>query len=624
MSISRRRFVQLSAGTLAGYMIGLQGCKSGRLRVSGHVYDQYGFPVQGASISYVTGYALKPDDGLSITQELAGPVLSDTLGQFDISMVNPSSDVAFRVTVNNQLQRIVAKQVTGATIPFFDTEIFSPDSSKTINDIRDAGILNSVTIYIDTSRTHMWNYFQRNHAELVTLLENNQADDGESPWEGDHRSPDDPSTCDDCDDHYDFPRFERERKVNPPWGSQRGVIPFVCAEGIMYKESINEPDGDGDRDFDMMLEPQYFHLPNNNNQSDDLPPPPRNKESAMHVEMCNIFMGKKGAGVSLTSLSRDADDEDLNRLLNNNRVWLTGTWTVEGDHDHWNEIHPIYWVVPFIGGWRRFVASEIIRVGLTNSGAKSIIADQLATDPASLIETLSATFKFAIAFKSKEDAQKFYTASIVHLNKFGLNNAFPAGDSGVNSINEADFQQEASTLSIDEMTSRVTLRYNLIFNHLNTLGCGAFIFPAMLFINEGCDIFQHAETFGLNRPSPLTLNSGERVQVSLGKEVLAFDDLVVDNGLTPLQDAYADIFNQLKSNERISADAIANYYADVSIRLISYGMYDENNPQHSKNRADHFNWALPRAKSDTQALINSINVRIKDLWTDAFPFSRKT
>ena len=614
----------------------MDGCTSTTVRVNGNVYDSLGFPVEGASISFVTGYSLKADDGLHISKTLAGPVSSNTTGAFSISFSNPKTDLAFRVNYQNEVARITAKQVTGTSVPFYNAEVWSPDSTKWINDLNNEGLLSNLAIYIDPSRTNIWNYFLRTHPDLINSLQNHpDPDNGQSAWEGDHRNPDNPThecSNDGCDDHYDYPQvLDRPRKINPPWGSQRGVIPFVCAEGIVFNKEISLAAADDDRNWDIILEPQYAYLPNKDNQNLSADHEPRTgKEYALHCEMCSWFMDKKGGTRPPASVTNISRDDNLLSFITK-RVWMVGTWTVDnGHHDGWgntieyhNEIHPIYWIVPFIGGWRRFYASEIIRISSNTTGAKEIIAEMHASSPQSLLQILSSTLALAMSFKSRPDAEKFYMESIVHLNKFGLNSAFPNGaNDAANSITKADFQQEASTLSVSQMTDNIKKRYNLIFNHLTTLGSGVFIFPSMIFIYEGTDIIQEADALGLHHPNSLITVFDPRIQVSLGKEVMAFGDSVVENGSLLLKLAYQDLFNQMKTSAQITAAQMADYYALSSVRLINYGMYENNNPQHSPNYQDHYNWALPRAKTDTIALTDSINVRIDHLWNDAFPFAR--
>lgn len=633
MPVTRRTFIKISAGTAAAFIIGLDKCSTNTITVNGHVYDTFGFPVQGALITFVTGYSLKADDGLAIGSTLTGPITTGALGEFQISFSNPNSDVAFRITYQNQVQRITVKQVTGTSIPFYEAEVWSPDSTKWINDLDSQGLLNNVNVYIDPSRTFMWNYMQRAYPALLDALQNNQShaqDSGnnESPWEGDHVNPDDPSDCigGDCDDHYDYPQvLDRSRKINPPWGSQRGVIPFVVGEGIVLGTPKIEEE-DGDDDWDIICEPQYGYLPNPDNAATYSSSQP-GREYGLHCEMCRWFRGKKISndpleyGDPLTNISRT----NSLRSIMNQRVWMVGSWTVDNGHTDCNELHPVYWIVQFIGGWRRFCAAEIIRIGLTNSGAQSIIADQMGNDPESLLETLGATFQVGLITKNTNDAMQFYIDSVVHLNKFGLNSAFPAAaDSPANSINPLDFAREATSISTDQMIANIKSRYLVLFNHLTSLGSGVFIFPYILFIFEGSDMIQQADALGLARPIDLQTNADPFIQVSLGKEALNFFELIVGPAITNLTSAYADLLNKMQASSNISAEQIATYYANTSVRLVSYGMYSEDNPQHSKNFSDHYNWSLPRAKTDTIELINSINVRILDLWHDAFPFARTT
>lgn len=187
MSVTRRSFIKLSSGTLAALTIGLEGCNTNTVCVSGNVYDMFGFPVQNASISFVTGYSLKADDGLKISSTLTGPVITDALGAFKICFNDPNVDVGLRVNFQNEIQQITVKQITGTNIPFYNAEVWSPDSTKIINDLNNQGLLKNINIFIDSSRINMWKYFTRKYPALMFALQNNQShaqddDNDESAW----------------------------------------------------------------------------------------------------------------------------------------------------------------------------------------------------------------------------------------------------------------------------------------------------------------------------------------------------------------------------------------------------------------------------------------------------------
>ena len=617
MSLSRRTFIKLSTGTLAAYVVRLDGCNPAKFCVTGHVYDFFGFPVANASVSLVTGYSLKADDGLHITSTLTGPVITDSLGAFQLCLTNPHTDVAIRVSFQNEAQQITVAQITGTNIPFYNAEIWSPDSSKWINDLNTEGLLSNIDIYLDASRQNLLQYFNRKYNALLYALQYNQSasQDGETAWEGDHMNPNHPNDClnGDCDNHYGYPQvLLRSRKINPPWGSERGVIPFVCAEGIVFNAS---PSGeDGDIDWEVITEPHYGYLTNPDNAG-RFPPTQPGRDFILHCEMCAWFRGKTNIGFSSDAKS-----------FTNKRVWMTGTWTVDNGHEHWNELHPAYWIATFIGGWRRFVASETVRISGPNTGAQTLINEELSTNPQSLLNVLGSTFGLALLSKNLQDrslAQAFYIDTVVHLNKFGLNCAFPNGShNAANSINPADFQQQASSFSTDQMTQDVKNRYQIFFKHLTSLGSGVFEFPSIIFIREGTEMIQKADALALTRPSALLTVFDPSIPVSLGNEVLRFADSIVENGPTLLKLSYQDIFTQMKNARRVTAAQIADYYATTSVRLISYGLYADTNSQHSRFYNDHYNWAIPRAKVDTVELVNSINVRLDDLFMDAFPFAR--
>jgi len=616
MSLSRRTFIKISTGTLAAYAVRLDSRNTTKICVTGHVYDLFGFPVANASVSFVTGYSLKADDGLHITSTLKGPVITDNLGAFRLCLINPHSDVAIRVSFQNEVQQITVAQITGTNIPFYNAEVWSPDHTKWINDLNNQGLLTNINIFLDASRQNLLQYFTRKYNPLLFALQHNQSagQDGETAWEGDHMNPNHPNDClnGDCDNHYGYPQvLVRSRKINPPWGRQRGVIPFVCAEGVVFTAT---PSGeDGDIDWEATIEPHYGYLTNPDNAGRFQPP----RNLILHCEMCEWFRGKTNIG-----FSSDAEP------FANKRVWMTGTWSVDNGHAHWNELHPVYWIAGFVGGWRRFVAAETVRISGPNTGAQTLINEELSTNPQSLLNVLGATFGLALLSKNLQGrslAQAFYVDTLIHLNKFGLNCAFPnEAHSAANSINPADFLRQAATFSTDQMTRDVKNRYQVFFKHLTSLGSAVFVFPSILFVREGTEMIKKADALGLTRPSALVTVFDTSIPVSLGNEVLRFADSIVENGPTLLKLSYQDIFTQMKNAQKVTAAQIADYYATTSVRLISYGMYADSNTQHSRFYNDHYNWALPRAKVDTAELINSVNVRIDDLFRDAFPFARIT
>src|SRR5258706_3840382 len=112
MTMNRLQFIQMSRGAIAGCLVGCEGCNSSTLRVCGNVYDLLGFPVEGAEITLVTGYALSGDDGLAISATLAGPIKTGSLGEFEILSSNPNKDVGLRVTYEKVLQRTVCCDFT--------------------------------------------------------------------------------------------------------------------------------------------------------------------------------------------------------------------------------------------------------------------------------------------------------------------------------------------------------------------------------------------------------------------------------------------------------------------------------------------------------------------------------
>ena len=166
---------------------------------------------------------MKADDGLQITSTLKGPVITDNLGAFRLCLVNPHSDVAIRVSFQNEVQQITVAQITGTNIPFYNAEVWSPDHTKWINDLNNQGLLTNINIFLDASRQNLLQYFTRKYNPLLFALQHNQSagQDGETAWEGDHMNPNHPNDClnGDCDNHYGYPQvLVRSRKINPPWG----------------------------------------------------------------------------------------------------------------------------------------------------------------------------------------------------------------------------------------------------------------------------------------------------------------------------------------------------------------------------------------------------------------------
>jgi hypothetical protein len=507
---------------------------------------------------------------------------------------------------------------------------------------------------------------------LINQLKKHLGGSGHKEYYGNHHDPEDPETClgeaDPCDIHWHYPEIiDKKRKIVIPWGKpeikrnpatneviyieKRRAIPFVVCEGQLYFVDAQTGD-DYDRTFRMIVNPAYKHITNPINPLEYC------NQGQVDGEMCIWFMGEKlsngNFSPSFTNIKRNqrsSDLADMFQLSTTNefcrayvydkknafqfvdidtcsktpvrkesdckitRTWMLGTWCADTSHghggDHFNEIHPAYWVVPFFGAWERFHLSQyyfmsdlIIRPDYFN---------RFKTD--ALLQNLGDFINALIGSDKKN-----YSKYVVHLHQYGLNLLQPeektAGIDILSSIKIETIDFWAQKQSIATLKTILKKKLQKVFDLLTNLGSGFLLYPGMFYCYEMAEIKKVNNIIDVKQYAKEALLKSDN-----------FDNLsALKNDMI---NSYHICFDELYLRMQNNPSAIAEFYAKSSMRYITQGLFirdfilDER--ANSINYEDHYNFALEKLNTGAvQPLTELMGKRVETFWWDALPFARET
>lgn len=506
----------------------------------------------------------------------------------------------------------------------------------------------------------------------------------DNSYYGNHQDPDNPDKCieegsvspGDCISrcrHWGSPEIiDKNRKVIIPWGkSGRSVIPFVVSEGRLYSVEAQTGD-DYDRIFKTITNPAYKHISNPVNANYYC------NQGSIEGEMCIWFMGTRNAdgsfSKSFTNIERTDNTARLVSMFNiptndkcqayvydkkgvyvedtrghsnyegdtcsklpvrkesdckTTRTWMLGTWCSDSCHetgnwldsgDHFNEIHPVYWIVPFFGSWERFHLSQYHV--MTDLIIQPQYFEKFKVD--ALLRNLRE-FVIALIGNSKNNYSKY----VVHLHQYGLDLLEPeekkAGIDTLSSIkmDTIDFWAQHQPISV--LSDILKRKLQKVFDLLTNAGSGFLLYPAMFYCYEMAELKKIKNKYALE--ADLTNDVRKYVREALFK-MNSYENLLSLKGA--MQTSYEFCLEGLYSKIPGNKNAIAEFYAQSALRYLSQGLQLDILSDNTLSTADnsteytiHFNYALKILDAgNIQPLVALMKKRVSNFWKDAIPFAR--
>jgi len=650
--------------------------------ISGRLYDLFGYPVSGVLVQLIRNYSLTIEYtniyGLVPIESKLTNADGSFFFEFDTNDNKPYTDIGIQFRINGFIQQINSFELTNTNIPFPVLEIYSVIKSKWLDYMLPINI--SANFFIDPSRKLIQDYFEKNNPRLITQMTKNFGGDSNNiSYYGNHHNPEDPEDClgewdedqfdlNECNVHWHYPEIiNKNRKIVIPWGKTgRKAIPFVVCEGQLYFVDAQTKD-DYDRTFRMIANPAYKHITNPTNPLEYCYP------GQVDGEMCIWFMGKKTSNSftpSFTNIQRDFDTDSLASLFNittndicrayvydknavydnryippryvrdtcsrmpvrkerdckTTRTWMLGTWCADTSHghgvDHFNEIHPVYWIVPFFGAWERFHLFQYYILNNTVLNAEYFIEQYYKQ--ADLLPHLQQFVKQFIILDKKN-----YARFVAHLHQYGLNLATDdeekAGAGFGSSIDISAIDFWAQHQSNDVLIKTLNFKLNKVAALLTNLGNGYLLYPAMFYCYEMVELKKIRIKFNLE--AGVTNEVKKYVNEALLK-MNSYERLL--SLKLPMQTYYEYCLEGLYSKIPDNTKAIADFYAQSALRYIGQGLLLNSQNDNSINDADnslkyedHYSFALEKLNAGLiQPLVVLMNKRINEFWKDAIPFAR--
>lgn len=665
---SRRNFISAVGTVMAGQFllppafISSPHWADTKRYINGWLYDMFGYPVAGATAVLVKNYKMDTEYLHVQEPETIASAVTEANGHFFLKFDTAGSykDVGVMFRINGVEQPINVFALSNANIPFPLLEIYSSNNNKWLKEMLPVYISEGAQFYIDTSRQLIQQYSVQKNPGLVNKLQG-----AEYKYHGQHTDPEHPNDClgehidgyGDCDDHWGYPEvIDKSRKIILPWGkTDRRVIPYVVCEGRMYFVDAQTGD-DYDRTFRMIVNPAYKHITNPVNPLEYC------TEQQVDGEMCIWFMGKKqGSDFTPSNTSIRCDQStailaekfkiptneicrayvhDKKKVVfgidtcsrapvrsesdcKTRRVWMMGTWCADESHghngNHFNEIHPVYWVVPHFGAWERFHHSQYY-----------VLLDLVARPEyfeAYKPEQLLPNWQDAINAYINGNAGN-YGRYVAHLHQYGLCQRIE-GEPGdiASSIDAARISNWSAQQSPALLKQIITSKTFQLYQALTMIGSGYMMLPCMFSCYETIELKKIRNKFSLDVLQPTHGIEVKQVVKDIVAKTKNYTNFV--SLADSIKNSYHFCLDKMyakavaKSKTGPTFKDIADFYAAAAMRYISQALFPYEDGFQRPEYSVHYNIALEACSTGRmQALKVLMDTRIDEFWKDAIPFTR--